>query len=350
MYLPRDFPPRAESHRGLRLRSGIRTPKGMAPCRCTTDGFAVLSAAAWDVLWNRSPTPSGGKHAQRRAAGTDPSLVLRRTLESRHHRAATRCAPGHRPPRTGDRTVQPYQGSPPLADGPLRRVHSPDFTAVSPAACHAHLPDDSGTRLHRKCGAVAACGSSSAARSPGVLLATPLLSGRAGASRLGALWRSPRWTGPSASVLLSDHPFLLACSASGILLRSKYGKLSARSCSCVSSLVGTTTNPSLRQPPQCRAGTSRRPDSLSSSTVGLVLALSLRPSSLSGTSRKSKRTRGTSSSLCARVILGRTMILAPCSKLSPKNSHACFLYPHIRSRPTWFSPSTWARPSTYALI
>src|SRR5881398_2797652 len=54
MYLPRDFPPRAESHRGLRLRSGIRTPKGMAPCRGTTDGFAVPFAAAWDVLWNRS--------------------------------------------------------------------------------------------------------------------------------------------------------------------------------------------------------------------------------------------------------------------------------------------------------
>ena len=94
---------------------------------------------------------------------------------------------------------------------------------------------------------------------------------------------------------------------------------------------------------QCRAGTSRRPDSLSSSTVGLVLALSFRPSSLSGTSRKSKRTRGTRGSLCTRVIwagrtfttleelnrqallwrdqvahqrLGRTMILAPCSKLS----------------------------------
>src|SRR6516164_3923510 len=305
MYLPRDFPPRAESHRGLRLRSGIRTPKGMAPCRGTTDGFAVLSAAAWDVLWNRSPTPSGGKHAQRRAAGTDPSLVLRRTLESRHHRAATRCAPRHRPPCAGHRAVQPCQGSPPLADGPLRRVHSPDFTAVSPAACHAHLPDDPGARVHRKRGAVAACGSSSAARSRGVLPATPLLSRRARTGRLGALWRSPRWTSKSASVLLSDHPFLLACSASGILLRSKYGKLSAWSCSRVPSLVGPTTNPSLRQPPQCRAGTSRRPDSLSSSTVGLVLALSLRPSSLPGTGRKSKRTRGTSGSLCTRVILGR---------------------------------------------
>src|SRR5207248_1619336 len=158
---------------------------------------------------------------------------------------------------------------------------------------------------HRKRGAVAACGSSSAARSRGVFLATPLLSGRAGASRLGTLWLSPRWTGPSASVLLSDHPFLLAGSVSGILLRSKYGKLSAWPCPRVSSLVGPTTNPSLRQPPQCCAGTARRPDSLSSSTVGLVRALSLRPSSLPGTGRKSKRTRGTSGSLCTRVVLGR---------------------------------------------
>ena len=36
-------------------------------------------------------------------------------------------------------------------------------------------------------------------------------------------------------------------------------------------------------------------------------------------------------------------------KLSSRNNHACFLYPHIRSRPIWFFPSMWARPSTYAL-
>src|ERR1700756_1361112 len=117
MYLPRDSPPRAESHRDVRLRSRIRTPKETAPCRGTTDCSAVSSAAAWDVLWNRSLASSGDEHAQRRATGTDPSLVLRRTLESRHHRTATRCAPGYRPPCTGDRTVQPCQGSPPLADG-----------------------------------------------------------------------------------------------------------------------------------------------------------------------------------------------------------------------------------------
>src|SRR6516164_10300063 len=181
----------------------------MAPCRGTTDGFAVLSAAAWDVLWNRSPAPSGGKHAQRRAAGTDPSLVLRRTLESRHHRAATRGAPGHRPSCPGDRAVQSRQGSSPLADRPLRRVHPPDSTAVSPAACYAHLPNDPGARLHRKRGAVATCGGSSAARSAAVLPATALFSRRAGTSRLGAFWRSPHRPGPSASVVLSDHSFLL---------------------------------------------------------------------------------------------------------------------------------------------
>src|SRR6266566_7020319 len=246
MYLPRDFPLRAESHCGLRLRSGIRTPKGMAPCHGTTDGFAVPSAAAWDVLWNRSLASSGGKHAQRRAAGTDPSLVLRRTLESRHHRAATRSAPGYCPPCAGHRAVQSCQGSSSLANRPLRRVHPTDPAAVSPAACHAHLPDDPGARLHRKRGAVAACGSSSAACLPGVLSATALLSRRAGTSRLGALWRSASWPGPSAPVVLSDHPFLLACSVSGILLRSKYGKLSAWPCSRVSSMVGPTTNPSLR--------------------------------------------------------------------------------------------------------
>src|SRR5205823_12043278 len=63
MYLPRNFPARAESHCGARLRSGIRTPKGAAHGHGTTDGFAVCSAAAWDVLWNRSPASSGGEHA-----------------------------------------------------------------------------------------------------------------------------------------------------------------------------------------------------------------------------------------------------------------------------------------------
>src|SRR5215469_4852176 len=246
MYLPRDFPPRAESHRDGRLRYGIRTPKGMARCRGITDCFAVSSAAGWDVLWNRSPASSGGEHAQRRAAGTDPSLVLRGTPESRHHRAATRGAPGYRPACPGDRAVQSRQDSSAPSDRPLRRIHPPDPTAVSPAACHAHLPDDPGARLHRKRGAVATCGGSSAASSPAALPATALFSRRAGTSRLGALRRSPHRPGPSASVVLSDHPLLLACPVSGILLRSKYGKLSAWPCPRVSGLVGPTTNPSLR--------------------------------------------------------------------------------------------------------
>src|SRR5215469_507555 len=246
MYLPRDFPPRAESRCGARLLSGIRTLKGTALCRDTTDGFAVSSAAGWDVLWNRSPASSGGEHAQRRAGSTDPSLVLRGTLESRHHRAATRGAPGYHPACPGDRAVQSRQDSSPPADRPLRRIHPPDPTAVSPAACYARLPDDPGARLHRKRGAVATCGGSSAARSPGALPATTLFSRRAGTSRLGAFRRSPHRPGPPASVVLSHHPFLLACPVSGILLRSKHGKLSAWSCPRLSSLVRPTTNPSLR--------------------------------------------------------------------------------------------------------
>src|SRR5215469_1901873 len=246
MYLPKGFPPKAESHRHVRLRSGIRTPKGTAPCRGTTDGFAAPSAAAWGVLWNRSPVSFGGEHAKRRAAGPDPSLLLRRTLESRHHRAATQCAPGHRPPCTGDRTVQPCQDSSSFDYRPLRGVHPSDFTAVSPAACHAHLPDDPGARLHRKRSAVATCGSSSAPRSAAVLSATALFSRRAGTSRLGAFRRSPHRPGPAASVVLSHHPFLLASPVSGILLRSKHGKLSAWSCPRLSSLVRSTANPALR--------------------------------------------------------------------------------------------------------
>src|SRR6516162_2329324 len=246
MYLPRVFPSRAESPRGVHWRSGICMPKGTAPHGGTMDGFAVPSAAAWDVLWNRSPTSSGGEHAQRRAASTGPSLVLRGALENRHHRAPTRCAPGHRPPCVGNRAVQSRQSSSSFGDRPLPRIHPPDSTAVSPATCHAHLPDDPGARLHRKRGAVATCGGSSAASSPAALPATALFSRRAGTSRLGALRRSPHRPGPSASVVLSDHSFLLACPVSGILLRSKYGKLSAWPCPRLSSLVGPTTNPSLR--------------------------------------------------------------------------------------------------------
>src|SRR5215469_13565265 len=246
MYLPRVFPSRAESPRGVHWRSGIRMPKGMAPHGGTMDGFAVPSAAAWDVLWNRSPASSGGEHAQRRAASTCPSLVLRGALENRHHRAATRSAPRHRSPCAGDRAVQSRQSSSSLGDRPLRRVHPTDPTAVSPAACHAYLSDDPGARLHRKRGAVATCGGSSAASSPAALPATALFSRRAGTSRLGALWGSPHRPGPSASVLLSDHSFLLACPVSGILLRSKHGKLPAWSCPRVSSLVRSTKNPSLR--------------------------------------------------------------------------------------------------------
>ena len=103
MYLPECFPPRAECRCHVRFPCGICTFKRTAPCSEITAYFVVSCAAAWDVSWNRSPESSGGDHAQQRPARTDPSLVLRRTFESRHHRAATRVAPGHRPPCAGYR-------------------------------------------------------------------------------------------------------------------------------------------------------------------------------------------------------------------------------------------------------
>src|SRR5262250_1164299 len=246
MYLPGCFPPRAECRCDMRFRSEIRTLKRMAPCTGTTAYFAVSSAAAWDVSWNRSHEFSGGEHAQQRPARTDPSLVLRRTLESRHHRAGTRIAPEHRPPCAGYRAVQSCQGASSLGDRPLRRVHRSDLAALSPAACHAYLPDDPGARLYRKRGAVATRGGSPATGSPGAFSATTLFPGRAGTSGLGSFRRSPGRPCPSASVLLSDHAFLLARPVSGILLRSKYGKLSAWPYPRVSRLVGPTANPFVR--------------------------------------------------------------------------------------------------------
>ena len=115
----------------------------------------------------------------------------------------------------------------------LHRVHSPHSRSTSAPARHAHLPDDSRPRLQRQRGAVAAYRCPLASAEPRTVPATPNVSRRASASRLGALWARDGGPRQASLVLLRDDAVVFASFVSGVLLRSNHGELPARPRACV---------------------------------------------------------------------------------------------------------------------
>ena len=186
----------------------------------------------------------------------------------------------------------------------LHRVHSSHSRSTSAPARHAHLPDDSRPRLQRQRGAVAAYRCPLASAVPRTVSATPNVSRRASASRLGPLWAGDGGPRQASLVLLRDDSVVFQSFVSGVLLRSNHGELPARPRARVRILARTTASDSLRQSQKCRAGAPRQSDPVPPQADRVERALSLRPTALPGARGQSERTRGTSHPLCPRFVLG----------------------------------------------
>ena len=184
--------------------------------------------------------------AQSGNASSHSSLVLRRTLENRHHCATTRCSPRRGTPCLADRLISSGTGPAPLHYRSLRGVRAGDLKELSATAGHTHFSDGPRSRLYRKRRAVAARGGPLASGATGSVSAIEPVSRRTGASRLGSFRGSSGWPCTSAPLLLFDHSFLLACSLPGVFLRSNHGKLPARARPCFSGLVWSSPHHPLR--------------------------------------------------------------------------------------------------------
>ena len=139
--------------------------------------------------------------------------------------------------------------------------------------------------------------------------------------------RKPRSIGPTSVqvlvgrarrhvVLLRDDSVLVARSLSRVLLRSNHGELSARPCACLSAVVWRPQGSLVRQSPQCRAGAPRRSGSFQPAVVGVGGPLSLHPTSLPDTERKSEGPRGAGDSVRTGFLLGGPQFHYPC-RLQP---------------------------------
>src|SRR5439155_72698 len=120
-------------------------------------GFAASFVAAGDD--SSIPIPEMEvQDAQSGNASSHSSLVLRRTLENRHHCATTRCSPRRGTPCLADRLISSGTGPAPLHYRSLRGVRAGDLKELSATAGHTHFSDGPRSRLYRKRRAVAARG------------------------------------------------------------------------------------------------------------------------------------------------------------------------------------------------
>ena len=156
------------------------------------------SARFIDPFHEHSTTKVRSTDDQSRNPCANSPLLLRRTLEDRHHRQRTGRTSRHGAQCHRSGAFPQHAATASVRGGSVRRVHPPDPGPVSAPARYPHLPDGPRSRLHRQRRPVAARGGPPAPVDPRAIPAPADLSRRAGDRSTGRISVTSWWAAPAA--------------------------------------------------------------------------------------------------------------------------------------------------------